>query len=90
MDERAIKRLLVIVVISIVAIMLFKTMMSNTIVNLNRVAAEKKQAAKPFAAQEEAMPASDAANIGETPAASTTGEAATPEVPAASRVNETR
>ena len=89
MDERALKRLLVIIAISIIAILLFKAMMSNTIVNLNRVAAEKKQASPP-ATQQEAMPVSDAAIIAETPAASAAGEAAPLDVPAASGVNEAR
>jgi hypothetical protein len=89
MDERAIKRLLVIVAVSIIAIMLFKAMMSNTIVNLNRAAAEKKHAS-PSAAQQEVTPVSDTAIIVETPAASAAGEAAPLDVPAASGVNETR
>lgn len=86
MDERAIKRLLVIVAISIIAIVLFKTMMTKTIVNLNKAAAEKKQ----VAAQQAATPASDAAMIIETPAASTVGEVTTLEPSPASGVSEVR
>jgi len=89
MDERALKRLLVIVAISIIAIMLFKAMMSNTIVNLNRAAAEKKLAAPP-AAQEEVTPVSDAVIVVETPVASAVGEITPLEVPAVSGVNEAR
>jgi hypothetical protein len=75
MDERALKRLLVIVAVSIIAIFLFKTMMSKTIVNLNRAAAEKKQAVvKPPAVQQQETPASDAPTILDTPAASAVGE----------------
>ncbi len=74
MDERALKRLLIIVVASIIAIFLFKAMMSNTIVNLNRAAAEKKQAAvnKP-AGKQEASSASDE-GVDESSAASAVGE----------------
>ena len=86
MDERTIKRLLVIVAVSIVAIMLFKTMMSKTIINLNKVAAEKKLAAQ----QQAITPPSDAAIIIETPAVSTVGEGSTLELPAASSVSEIR
>jgi hypothetical protein len=89
MDERALKRLLVIVAISIIAIMLFKTMMSNTIVNLNRAAAEKKLASPP-ATQQEAMPVSDAVIVVETPVASAVGEITPLEVPVVSGVNEAR
>jgi len=45
MDERTIKRLLVIVGVSLIAIFIFKSMMSKTIVNMNKAVAEKKQAA---------------------------------------------
>ena len=44
MDERQIKRLLVTVAVSIVIIMLFKMMLTRTVVTLNKTAAEKKQA----------------------------------------------
>jgi hypothetical protein len=40
MDKRAIKRLLVIVAVSIVIIVIFKTMMSKAIINLGKAAAE--------------------------------------------------
>jgi hypothetical protein len=79
MDERAIKRLLVIVAISIIAIMLFKTMMTRTIVTLNQAAVEKKRAAaSPRVALPETIPASDAASIINTPAVSAVVEDAKP------------
>jgi hypothetical protein len=89
MDERALKRLLVIVALSLIAILLFKAMMSNTIVNLNRAAAEKKLVAPP-AAQEEVTPVSDAVIVVETPVASAVGEINPLEVPVVSGVNEAR
>jgi hypothetical protein len=71
MDERAIKRLLVIVAISIIVIMLFKTMMTRTIVNLNQAVAEKRRAAaRPPVALPETTPASDSASVTTMPAAS--------------------
>jgi hypothetical protein len=80
MDERAIKRLLVIVAISIIAIMLFKTMMTRTIVTLNQAAAEKRRAAaRPPVALPETTPASDAAGVTKMPAASPAIEDAKPE-----------
>ncbi len=76
MDERAIKRLLIIVAASLILIFVFKMMLSKTIVNLNRAAAEKKLAAKSPAPQEDAVPAADAEVIPETPATSSTSEVA--------------
>jgi hypothetical protein len=88
MDERAIKRLLVILAISIIAIFLFKKMMTNSIVNLNKAAAERqKTAAKPPVAQQEASSVSDAAIVVEPPAVSSVGEVSTPQPPAASGVS---
>jgi hypothetical protein len=79
MDERAIKRLLVIVAISIIAIMLFKTMMTRTIVTLNQAAVEKRRAAAmPPVALPETTPASDAASVTKMPAASAVVEDAKP------------
>lgn len=63
MDERAIKRLLIILAVSLVAIFLFKSMMTSTIVNLNKAAAEKKVAARPPVAQPEVPAVSDAAVV---------------------------
>ena len=88
MDERAIKRLLVILAVSIIAIFLFKSMMTRTIGNLGRVAAEKKQAAAtPPAVQQDALPASNAATVVETPAGSSVGEVSAPESSVASAVS---
>lgn len=84
MDERAIKRLLVIVGISLIAIVLFKTMMTRTIVNLNKVAAEKNQST----AAASVPPASDTAIVIESPAASSAADIATLEPSAASGVAE--
>jgi hypothetical protein len=88
MDERAIKRLLVIFAVSIIAIFIFKAMMTNSIVNLNKAAAEKqKAAAKPSVVQPEPPPVSDVVNVIETPAASSAGEVSTPEPVAVSAVS---
>ena len=75
MDERALKRLLIIVAVSIIAIFLFKIMMSNTIVKLNKAVAEKKQAvAKQPSGHRETPPTSDTSTIIEMSAASSVGE----------------
>jgi flagellar biosynthesis/type III secretory pathway M-ring protein FliF/YscJ len=74
MDERALKRLLVMVAVSIIAIFLFKAMMSNTIVNLNRAAAEKKQAAPASPAAQKTEDDSDNTIEIESSAASSAGE----------------
>ena len=88
MDERAIKRLLVILAISIIAIFLFKAMMTNSIVNLNKAAVEKKQVAvRPPAAQQEEPPVSGAAIVVETSAGSSVGEVSSPEPATASGVS---
>ncbi len=91
MDERAIKRLLTIVAVSIIAILIFKSLMLKSMVDLNKVVAEKKQAAATTSAQQQdATPVSDAANAVETAAASALGEVTTLESPAASGVGEGR
>jgi hypothetical protein len=91
MDERAVKRLLVILAISIIAIFLFKSMMTNTIVNLNKAAAEKqKDAARPPVVQQDALPVSDVAIVVETPAVSSVGEVSTSEPSAVSSVSGTQ
>lgn len=91
MDERTLKRLLIIVAASILIIWAFKTMMLKTAVSLNKVAAEKKQpaAATPIPPQDVA-PASDVSNAIETPAVSAPGEVVTLEMTAASGVGEGR
>lgn len=79
MDERAIKRLLIIFVISLIAIFIVKKVISRTIIDLNRIAAEKKQSSAKLPAMQQMMPiTSDAAMISETPPVSTVGEAAAP------------
>lgn len=88
MDERAIKRLLVMVALSLIAIWIFKSMMSKTIVNLNRAAVEKKQAVVP-APQQEISPASDVAII-ETPAASAVEQSPAQDLSVTSAVGEVR
>ncbi len=91
MDERTLKRLLIIVAASIMIIWAFKSMMLKTAVSLNKVAAEKKQAAAATPApQQDATPEADATNVVETPAASAPGEVATLELTAASGVGEGR
>lgn len=91
MDERALKRLLAIVAASLIAIWLFKSMMSRTIVNLNKVAVEKKQAAVRLSAERQAaIPVSGAATTFDESAASAVGETAVPESTAAPVVGETR
>jgi len=54
MDERTIKRLLFILLASIIAIILFKVVLIKTITGLNNAAVEKKQAmaAKPTTPQQ--------------------------------------
>jgi hypothetical protein len=64
MDERVIKRLLVILAASIVAIFIFKAMMTNTITKLNKAADEKQQAAaKPAVVQMETNSVPDVAPV---------------------------
>jgi flagellar basal body-associated protein FliL len=61
MDERALKRLLLILVASIIVIMLAKFMLSQTFTNLNKAAVEKKQnaARQQMPPQAELVPASE-------------------------------
>lgn len=90
MDERAIKRLLVIIVASIIAIMVFKASLTKTIINLNKAAAEKKQAAsaKLSATPQAPTPLIETPII-ETPAVSAVTEVSTLDLRASSSVNET-
>lgn len=90
MDERAIKRLLIIFVASIIAIMLLKMVLTRTYATLSKVAVEKKQAAaKPPSPVQEPTP-SAALEIIEPPAASSVEEVNTAELPASSGVSEAR
>lgn len=93
MDERAIKRLLVIIAASIIAIMLLKAMLTNTAIKLNKAVAEKKQAVSAKLPAEQQSPTlPPAAATIETPAAvvETTKMDTPASSPAASSVNETR
>ncbi len=91
MDERTLKRLLIIVAASILIIWVFKSMMLKAAVSLNKVAAEKKQAAAATPTpQQDATPEADVAHVIETPAASAPREVVTLESPAASGVGEGR
>ncbi len=91
MDERTLKRLLIIVAASIMIIWAFKSMMLKTAVSLNKVAAEKKQAAAATPVpQQDSTPEADVANVIEMPTASTPSEVATLELTAASGVGEGR
>jgi hypothetical protein len=88
MDERAIKRLLVILAASIVAIFIFKAMMTNTIVKLNKAAEEKQQAAeKPAVVQMETNPVPDAAPVDDLPPVSSVIDAPTQETQTVSGVS---
>jgi hypothetical protein len=92
MDERALKRLLIIVAIGIAAIFIFKSMMSKTIINLNKVAVEKKQtsATQPVPQPDILPTASDSVTLVDVPAASGVGEVSMLETPAASAVSDAR
>ena len=90
MDERAIKRLLKILVASIIAIWLIKVMLTKTYTNLNNAAAAKKQVEPARLSAPQPPPAAPAAAIIDTPATSSVGEATMVELPASSSVSETR
>jgi flagellar basal body-associated protein FliL len=74
MDERTLKRLLKILAVSLIAIFLLKMGITRTYTHLNKVAAEKKQAAavKSPSPQPEPAPVEGV----ETPASPAAGEAA--------------
>jgi len=57
MDERAIKRLVIVLVASIIAIFVLKTMLLKTADRVGKAAAEKKQAALPRPAPGDQTPA---------------------------------
>lgn len=85
MNERAIKRLLVILAVSIVAIFIFKAMMTNTIAKLSKAADEKQQAvAKPAVVQMETNPVPDAAPVDDLSPVSSVIDAPTLETQSAS------
>jgi len=85
MDERTVKRLLIITVASIIAIVLIKVALTKTYTKLNNAATVKKQAES--AQQQTAQPP---AEIIDAPATSSVEEAPTAELPAASSVSETQ
>lgn len=87
MDERTIKRLLVIVGVSLIAIFIFKAMMSRTIINMNSVVAEKKHAVPAAPVSQET---NDSAIAIETSSAAAASEVGTLDVPTASGVGEVR
>ena len=89
MDERTIKRLLVIVGVSLIVIVLFKTMMTKTIINLNRVAAEKNQSATVTSGAGQAVVPGTTTTV-DTPAASSVGESVALETSATSAVIDAR
>lgn len=91
MGERTLKRLLIIVVASILIILAFKSMILKTAVSLNKVVVEKKQAtATTPTSQPDAIPLSDVSNVIETPLASAPTVGETMELPVASGVGEVR
>lgn len=90
MDERAIKRLLIILVASLIAIALLKMGLTRTYTTLSKAAVEKKQAAARPPAPVQAPAPSSAAEITEPPAASSVEEANTADLPASSGVSEAR
>jgi hypothetical protein len=86
MDERAIKRLVIILAASLAAIFAIKSVMYRTIVGLNRIAAEKKQTgARPAAS----TPSDAATNVELTPASAADEVAPVEQLPA-SGVGEAR
>lgn len=91
MNERDIKRLLIIVAASVIAIMLVKMVLTKTYTTLNQAVAEKRQPAiaKPAELQQISTPVA-AAEANEAPAASAATETATVDTHAASSVSEVR
>lgn len=90
MDERTIKRLLIILAASILAIVLIKFALIKTYTTLNKAVAEKRPTASVSSAatQQAATPPAALEEI-ETPAASGIGEATTPASPVSSSAGET-
>jgi hypothetical protein len=87
MDERAIRRLLIIVAISLIVIFLVRKVISGSIVNLNRIVAEKKRSGVSLhTPQPMASATPDTAVISETPPAAVVDDAAPLESPSVSGV----
>ena len=90
MDESKLKRLLIILAVSIIAIMVIKKALTKAYTNLNNAAAIKRQAASAQPSAPQPALAPPAAATTESPASSSVVETTTAESPASSGVNETR
>ena len=88
MEERVIKRLLIILAVSIIAIIVIKVMLTKTYSNLNDAVVAKKQAAE--AAKAATQEQTSATEVIDTHVASGVGETITAEMPASSVEGETR
>jgi len=88
MEERLIKRLLIILAVSIIAIIVIKVMLTKTYAHLNEVALTKKQAVE--AAKASTQEQTLAPEVIDTHAISGVSETITAEVPISSGVGETR
>ncbi len=86
MDERAIKRLVITLVVSIAMIMALKTMLMKTAIKVNSVVTEKRQLASPKPNEAQLANAPPPAAIIETAAASPVAETASLEATSASGV----
>ena len=88
MEERVIKRLLIILAVSIIAILLIKVALTKTYSNLNDAVTAKKQAAEAAKiSTQEPVPASE---VIDTQPTSGVGETVKVEIPPASGVSEAR
>jgi hypothetical protein len=88
MEERLIKRLLIIFAVSIIAIIIIKVMLTHTYANLNDAALAKKQAVEAAkASTQEQMPSPEVIDIH---TASGVAEIITTEVTAASAASDAR
>ena len=88
MEERVIKRLLVILAVSIIAIVVIKVMLTKTYSNLNDAVLAKKQAAE--AAKASTQEQTPSAEVIDTHAASGVGETMAAELPVSSVASDTR
>lgn len=88
MEERTLKRLLIILAISIIVILLIKVALTKTYSQLNDASVAKKQAAAAKPTTQELVPLANEPN--DPAAASSIGQDTSQESPANSGVNETR
>ena len=88
MEERVIKRLLIILAVGIIAIIIFKVMLTKTYSNLNDAVIAKKQAAE--AAKTSAQEQMPVAEVMGTPIASGVGETLFSEMNAVSAASDAR